>query len=363
MRRITLLCSLLRIPIVLALPVCWCLLFAGCGGTGQGGTSISNAPVVARPIQTPGPIQTPTYPGEAFINLATGSSPTGIAAGPDGYLWFTESAGSAVVKLSPITGHMSVYPTKTPRSGPGAITAGPDGSMWFTEAGKIGKITMSGVVSEFSIPTAGSVLSGIAAGPDGNVWFTEFVGMAGKIGKISPTGRIHEFAVPAGPTGIAAGPDGNMWYADGNIGKMTLDGRVTEYTVPGDDALQLAPGPDGNMWFTEFDNDWVGKITPAGEITGLYPTSYPAEPNSITTGPDGNLWFTESFWGIAKISTNGTLREYDLRLNSPPPGCQCQGPPGAKYPAGNAGLAVGTDRNIWFTQELLSRIVKFPPNE
>jgi hypothetical protein len=39
-------------------------------------------------------------------------------------------------------------------------------------------------ITEFPVPTAGSVPRGITAGPDGNLWFIEFVG--NKIGRFTP---------------------------------------------------------------------------------------------------------------------------------------------------------------------------------
>ena len=46
-------------------------------------------------------------------------------------------------------------------------------------------------VTEFPIPTSGSVLGEIAAGPDGNLWFTEG-GFSGpfQIGRITTTGVV-----------------------------------------------------------------------------------------------------------------------------------------------------------------------------
>src|SRR6516164_7664211 len=59
---------------------------------------------------------------------------------------------------------------------PEGIAAGPDGNLWFAEesGNRIGRITPGGVVTEFGTGiTSGSGLGGIAAGPDGNLWFTE----------------------------------------------------------------------------------------------------------------------------------------------------------------------------------------------
>src|SRR5437764_110986 len=82
----------------------------------------------------------------------------------------------------------------TPDSGPTGIAAGSDGSLWFTESpgglepvATIGRITTAGVVTEF--PVAGTQsANGIVAGPDGALWFTEIE--RGAIGRITTAGSI-----------------------------------------------------------------------------------------------------------------------------------------------------------------------------
>src|SRR3954468_11372646 len=65
---------------------------------------------------------------------------------------------------------------------PNGIAAGPDGSLWFVEFNNnaIGRITTAGVVTEYPLPDdqfkGGSQPNGIIVGPDGNLWFTEFNG-------------------------------------------------------------------------------------------------------------------------------------------------------------------------------------------
>ena len=82
---------------------------------------------------------------------------------------------------------------------------------------------------------------GIAAGSDGNVWFTEQKSGANKIGRITPSGTITEYTLPtasAGPTGITAGPDGNLWfteYSANKIGTLALANTAVQsdsVTVP-----------------------------------------------------------------------------------------------------------------------------------
>jgi len=120
---------------------------------------------------------------------------------------------------------------------PRGITAGPDGNLWFTQIGtanEIGRITPSGRITNFTIPTANSSPEDITAGPDGNLWFTETNG--GKIGRITTSGTITEFSLPSGSGGygITVGSDGNLWFADasGKIGRITTSGKVTEFSIP-----------------------------------------------------------------------------------------------------------------------------------
>jgi virginiamycin B lyase len=69
------------------------------------------------------------------------------------------------------------------------ITAGPDNAIWFTEDesnhtenGKIVRITSTGKISEFHLPTPGGGPGGISVGSDGTVWFTEM--LSDKIGRL-----------------------------------------------------------------------------------------------------------------------------------------------------------------------------------
>ncbi|MBF0538657.1 MAG: SMP-30/gluconolactonase/LRE family protein [Nitrospirae bacterium] len=93
----------------------------------------------------------------------------------------------------------------------------------FTEAGsnKIGKITTAGVITEYTVPTAGSHPWGITSGADGNLWFTEYA--ANKIGKITTAGVITEYTLStagAYPYGITSGADGNLWFTEMSANKI-----------------------------------------------------------------------------------------------------------------------------------------------
>ncbi|MBI3967259.1 MAG: hypothetical protein HY329_16615, partial [Chloroflexi bacterium] len=170
----------------------------------------------------------------------------------------------------------------TTNSRPTAIVRGADGNYWFTQTGanKIGRITPTGLITEFPIPTPNAAPTGITAGPDGNVWFTETG--ANKIGRITPAGVLTEFAISpnasptsvqnGGPRFITVGPDGNLWFTlfiTNKIGRMTPAGIATEFTIPTANSTPtgIAAGQDGNVWFTEYSANKLGRITPGGVIT------------------------------------------------------------------------------------------------
>jgi streptogramin lyase len=291
-----------------------------------------------------------------FPTATTSTGTEGIAAGPDGKLWFTESGASKIARIT-TTGAITAgdeFATPTASSFPSSIAAGPDGKLWFTEDGvsKIGRITTTGAIAagdEFATPTASSLPTGIAAGPDGKLWFTEDA--VQKVARITTAGAIvsgDEFATPSavsGPEGIAAGPDDKLWFAEAGankIARITTAGTITtgdEFPTPTAFAQPsgIATGPDGRLWFTEDSAGKIGRITTTGVITAAdeFPTpTAGSAPRRIVAGPDGNLWFTESQSGVDKIgriTPSGAIDEFPLAAGRRP-----------------FGITAGPDGNLWF---------------
>ena len=91
---------------------------------------------------------------------------------------------------------------------------GPDGALWFTEStgNRIGRITTGGTITHYDVPTSSSDPSGITQGP-GGLWFTEF--NTGQLAQITTAGLITEYpGVGVGPSAIAVGRDGALWYTE-----------------------------------------------------------------------------------------------------------------------------------------------------
>lgn len=269
------------------------------------------------------------------------SVPTGIAEGPDGDMWFTDVGQNKedenfVGRVTP-AGRFVEFPIPNRAAGvestPTSIAAGPGGEMWFTEAtGAIGRISLTGTLTgEFVIPTGTqpgmpefSDPTSIAEGPDGDMWFTDNAGdktHQGFIGRISPTGVIKEFAIPtpeSAPLGIARGADGNMWFTEESarqIGRITPSGSIMEFPVPNMNPGAIVAGPDGNMWFTENGGPGaIGRITPTGTVTS-FPTTAVAisNPAGIALGAEGDIWFSDS----TLTASEGALTYHIWRFITP----------------------------------------------
>lgn len=300
--------------------------------------------------------------GTAFATSALVQRSAGKVGGPlyitrsnDNTLWYTNSGGNSIAKISP-EGTLTEFALPTAAAGPFDIAVGADGNIWFTEfdANRIGRITPSGVITEFQVPTAASQPRGIAAGPDGNIWFTQIAGA--KIGRITPAGVITEFTIPwssAAPRGIAAGPDGNLWFTDSGarvIGRLTPTGTFTSFTIPWTsvDARAIQPGPDGNMWFVESTGNRLGRVTLTGSMTAFALPRAGTAPLGITAGPGNSMWYTGlNASRIGRIDlANGQIVEYRM-------------PTAGSSPTGIVNDANG---NMWVTANTSSSVIAFALN-
>ena len=324
-------------------------------------------------------------------------------------------AASMVVLQAPAASAMTITEFQlVGSSDPEPITAGPDGSMWFTShfPDRIGRISPSGVITQYPVPSPFEQPYNITAGPDGAVWFAAVGGVStasAGIGRIEPaSGTITVFpqAVGSHPYGITTGPDGNLWTTDlssGRISRTTTAGTTTVFpSATYNRPLNIIAGPDGALWFTEDGMvgggyGAIGRMTTSGNLSEYVlptPVGHYSGAGRITVGPDGNLWFTWSSWdptqplsattgSVGRITPTGTITEFPVSsANGWPPGGITAGPDGHLWftqsganaigristtgvltadpvPTPNSGpqdIARGPDGNLWFTEALSSKI-------
>jgi streptogramin lyase len=228
-------------------------------------------------------------------------SPEYFASGPEGQEWFLVDFGHglfrgalpALGEISP-TGTLTVHPVAVgPQSELRGLAMGPDGNLWTTETRPQGnthtsailRVTPTGAVTPFNSGLqADSTPASIIAGPENALWFID---EAGYIGRISTDGVIHEFRVGLSslpervlplPRAIVAGPDESLWFIESlrEIGRMTTSGRVTFYTPV---SSYPEPGPRGE----------------------------PRELSGMATGPEGNMWLTRTSGEVLRINGQGRI--------------------------------------------------------
>ncbi|MBA3709491.1 MAG: Ig-like domain repeat protein, partial [Planctomycetes bacterium] len=302
----------------------------------------------------------------------------------------------AVVALLMFMGSMTVLPAvvaspdefalpSSPYNSLTQIVAGKDGKLWFTEAGvsKIGSVATDGTLSEklVSNPTYG-----ICVARDGSIWFTE---PAGKIGRITFSGVVTEWSIssgqtPASPRGIVDGLDGLFYYCDyarSEIGRIDSAGNFKApfpANSTNDGPVNIVLASNDYFYFTAEKANAIGICSRQGSISNLSVLTRSSGVIGITSNIDGNIYFTEPLVNrYGKLDTRSlTLTEYlgpdtNARLEmicSSPDGrvyltdnistsdgrlIEASGGSYTLYPTnGHAsqGLTAGPDKNIWFVE-------------
>jgi hypothetical protein len=102
---------------------------------------------------------------------------------------------------------------------------------------------------------------------------------ANKIGRITTSGVITEFAVPTANSEPWAvrGSGGSLWFAEraaSKIAQINTSGQVLqEIPTPTANAqpVSLLDGPDGNIWFNEFSGNKLARLAPNGTPSSILP--------------------------------------------------------------------------------------------
>jgi virginiamycin B lyase len=282
--------------------------------------------------------------------------PRGIAAGPDGAVWFTDEGAGDAGRITP-DGAVTRYPLGQ-GARPIGITAGPDGALWVAQQdGRIARITTAGTFTHVR-PSNGGVGPSrpyaITPGPDGALWMTDATSAAWRISTTAQSSRQQFTRMLLTPGGIATGPDGALWlsiYDEGSIARLPPGGKSRVFSptaLSGERVREITAGPDGALWFTaygdgrKFGAGAVGRIATGGSVTLFALRSPRSSPQGITTGPDGALWFAEyQANSIARMTVTGELTEYLLPTPDSGPTAITTGPNGALWFTEREGHRIG----------------------
>ncbi|MDE3067536.1 MAG: DNRLRE domain-containing protein [Verrucomicrobiota bacterium] len=328
-----------------------------------------------------------TIPGLELQYIGIGE---GMATGPDGSLYVTDTYDCRVLRVSPngtittVAGGGTYYADGVPatEAGFGWITdvaLGKDGSLYIAggdDDPRLRRVDTNGIIwtvaGNSTYPTGGSDGDGdlavnapvspelVAAAPDGSLYIEERLwGYGGEIGerirKIGNDGYIHtifqtEFGPSSGDGGplsqaqtgriysITIGPDGSLYLADlanHRIRRVGADGIIT--TVAGN-------GQWGGVWWDgrEWELDFLEDGLPATQVAL-------GGPEGLFVGADGSLYFWDDAWRrIFCVGTDGILKT--IAGNGGWPDSDDGGPAGAAQvaPVDWNSLTVAPDGSLYF---------------
>lgn len=228
---------------------------------------------------------------EALPRLAEGS-PMLLAVAADGALWCTR-ADDRLSRRDADGGHTVI--DLAPGSAPYGIAAAPDGGVWFTAPGhdRIGRVTAAGTVTLVDLPVRDARAAMLTVDAEGRPWAA--LNAAGALARVDGgTVRLVELPggrAPAAPVGIAGSSTG-IWYADiagGCVGHVEASGAVEliSFADPACRPHAVAAAAGGGCWVTLWGSGQLARVTAGGDVT-LH--DLPGrEPHGLWAG-DGEVW-------------------------------------------------------------------------
>ncbi len=286
--------------------------------------------------------------------------PLGISVGSDKNVWFTESQSSGImgrVDLHEVPGSDPIYSEITlslgkshlqlgvPRKVPLSISV--EDLHHHVISGRypnpIHLTTTDPQNAALSASTVQKSASALNVLFSGHYTDAAIGANARGGGAVSPSAVIpstpRERKLPDYGYGLTAGPNNTVWIclAGGSLARYSANGSLKSFSVTTsftEEGCSMLEGPDGNVWFTDYSNDRIGKITPAGQVT-FFSLGSDTAPYSMALGSDGALWFTEAFANkIGRLTIDGQLTSFN---------------PGSSSPL--VDIVAGPDDNLWYNDE------------
>ncbi len=240
-------------------------------------------------------------------SLPKGASPNIVKLAEDG-VWFTDGGNAAIGLLNPETGAVTEYPLPS-GAAPNFLQIAADHSKWFTEPSGVGRLSPTGVITEWHIALekADSHIEQLSIDPTGHVWFTELnydgVGASGTnfVRRLDPaTNIVRAYPLPTfggTPAGVTAAPTGHIWVSEYFAGKLALlDPQAAPFS-----STTVTP----NSGLASRSN--TGRLSPVSTVSPR--TANPAAPIAHYVSPAKHTGWLEY-----TIPTTGANAE-DMRLS------------------------------------------------
>lgn len=291
------------------------------------------------------------------------SLPWGIAAAPDGKIWFVEQGTNQLGSYDPYNGTFAQYDIPTPRSAPSEVAVDANGNVWFTEltANNLGELKAGGSkVVEIHIPPATVSLAGtsqsvdcnpgaVLPDPSGSIWVACL--SSNQIDEFFPNnGTFARFNLPvfnSAPAGLALDGKGDLWFtaADADMLGKAVVSQLRNGTTDG--ITETAPINDTYLYTFVHATSFLGTTE---NLTSSLPT-----PSGIAIDSSGRIWITEhvdsSFDSfnpatstLVKYWTSQTFDAYGYSVSFP------------------NGIAAAANGDVWIGEHYGNRIALFDPS-
>lgn len=168
------------------------------------------------------------------------------------------------------------------------------------------------------------------------------------------TVTIFQVASTGTSQGITAGPDGNLWFTefyDNVVGRITPAGSSTLFNLKTQNsATYITSGPDGALWLTLLNDvggsttNQIGRLTTGGVLT-TFTVPQASYIWDITSGPGSKLYFTDGASKVWSVTTSGHFTAFPFSDST------------GGYPYQ---ITTGPDGNLWFTDRA-GLIVRMTP--
>ncbi|MFO0954555.1 MAG: hypothetical protein U0835_26015 [Isosphaeraceae bacterium] len=254
---------------------------------------------------------------------------SGLTSDASGNVWYAldpKGGGTPTVGKVKADGTVAEFPVGSAGSHAGTMTFGNDGNVWVSVKDAAGaslvKVKPDGTSTSYPVTGAKS-LDWLEAGPDGNIWYVN----GSKLGKMTPTGDVTEYPVPTPADGSAvdlsnaqltSAADGNLWFIGlGGVARITPWGDVKAYPTRSASVTSLSTAVDGNLWLSFLPpagsgldyspNAVLARLTTDGRMSILPDRpDGPAHPvTRMASGHDTGLWLGEPDGSFSRANLAG----------------------------------------------------------
>ncbi len=220
-------------------------------------------------------------------------------------MWFMQGNAAGLMTT---TGKVLATYALAPGTSAKGIAEGPDGNAWITDSynNAIERLTRAGQVTSYQVPSRSSLPWAIIAGSDGNLWFTE---AQGDLAKISTSGVVTEFPeLHPGGSVPALGPDGDIYVAIGDdLWRVTPSGKFTHYHNPHQKGFgqYVAVGPDKKALWLGISSGYIERFDLTTHAFSRDVQVVNGGLNGISAGPDHDVWY--GGWNVVNRDSNGVI--------------------------------------------------------